>query len=372
MTDPCQKAQWADDLLVQIQRYHRSLHTPLLNFALQSGPKADLCETFPAAAIVLVTEARTAAARALAEDVLSSRAGLARLAAVLDLPFWARRLPPEAFGATAPEAMRRRADDVAFGRRLAAAFPPRCARGAPWADMVMHARAVASDEFAVWMALHTADFDVVRTDVLGAFAWHSVNAQSPGAQHMGRRWRPRQSGFTAAQLAAEWLISLVLRAQKLSSHPAVAEKAPWRADGLEIHLLDTAERLVEEGRAMGNCIATYAARVALGRRALLSVRRGRNRIADVEVRLAPSGGPLLVSELKGPRNCRLPDADEDQILTTLDGAWRAGWIDGQLGGEKRITQRVWKRLLGPYLDTVQGANATIAGVPDDAGVGLAT
>ena len=115
-------------LETQIKRYDRTYRRRLRKLARQSARLGELLYTFPGAAFVLVSGQGTPDQRGEAVRRTVDGRSLQEIAAVLALPAWTRRLPPEAFRrpfAPLPVA-------VDFGRKVVGRMPSDPALTAAW------------------------------------------------------------------------------------------------------------------------------------------------------------------------------------------------------------------------------------------------
>ncbi len=344
-----------------LRRYHPVFRERVRDFARSATRRLDLAVVFPAATIALVTAApgRQAAEAALA--LVDRGAPLKDVAKALDVPMWLRRLPPEAFArplAVMP-------DGEAFARQIASFSPRSRAVSADWLANVAYAAATAGPEFAVWIARQPIHSDTPREvpplRVLAAFAWYSSRNGMPAQAIMSTRWRPDLSFDTAMCAAKVWFNRIRLVTQ--FRHSPVAD--PWLEGGtserLRIEPLLSADDLLAEAKAMGNCIDQYAKRLAADRCRLFSIRTAAGEpVGNIEIAQHPrEAGVLTIHQLKSRHNAPAPPA-----------LWRAahGWLAKQTSlrrefpvivRQPQLDQVVWAGLMAPFVNAT-GPRAHIA------------
>ena len=108
------------DLEALVRRFDPSRRRAVRRLVFSSPRVADLAAVFPGAVYALAVRRGAATRRRRALDLVERGAQLKEVAQTLDLPFWLRRLPPEAFVGSAPRASGH--GDVRSPRRQ----PPAC------------------------------------------------------------------------------------------------------------------------------------------------------------------------------------------------------------------------------------------------------
>ena len=325
---------------------------------LRLSPRlSDLAVIFPGALYAISTPQLPPELRREAFELVLAGAQLKQVAAVLDLPMWLRRLPPEAF--VGPLEPLPQSD--AFARRIVNCLPTTRSESAQWLKTVAFAGVAAHEDFAIWLAhqpVFAGDGDPRRLfAVLAAYAWFSGQPFKPAHSLMIVPWRPEISFETALCASKSWLNRLRLT---LQLKPGVIED-PWlepgEAMGLSFVPLLTADHLLEEAQGMHNCADQYADRIARDRCRLWGVRRRNGqRLATLEVGQHPrEPGILDVVQLKGRHNLPAP----------LE-VWQAAhsWMAAQKGLRRApplvlptrpLDAATWAQLMQPYRTAKTGA-----------------
>lgn len=323
-----------------------------------SSRMVDLARTFPGLLFAVCSAHGSVAARREAVGLVTAGAPMKQVAAVMGLPLWLRRLPPEAFSGS----LERLPRGEAFGRRIVNHLPQSNTESGLWLDSVCFGAHAVHEEFAIWLAGQDQVFaepgDPQRLfAVLGAYAWFSGQPFKPAHSLMIVPWRPEISLETALCAAKSWLNRVRLVVQL---RPGVIDD-PWLQPGeigsLQFVPLVTAGELLEEAQAMHNCADQYADRIVRDRCRLFGVRRrGGVRVATMEIAQHPrEQGFLEIAQLKARHNMPAP----------LD-VWQAAhlWL-GQQKGLRRappallpsrpLDNTSWTQLLAPYRDVKGGA-----------------
>src|SRR5262249_7190863 len=158
-----------------------------------------------AAALAIVTRQRGDPAREEAMRRVETGAPLYAVARALELPFWYRRLPPEAFASAPVKVPQGLCDDSSFGAQILNLLPGVPAALCRWLEAVNTARAVGGDTFALWIgrqkALQSPQSWSLPVAVLALYAWHSQHGERQTALPIGVRWHPGMSLARAAEEA---------------------------------------------------------------------------------------------------------------------------------------------------------------------------
>lgn len=325
---------------------------------LRLSPRmVDLGTIFPAAIYAISDTELSPDTRRQAMELVLSGAQLKEIAAVLGLPMWMRKLPPEAFSGTIP----RLPTAETFTRRIANCMPQTRGESALWLKSIAFAVEAAHDDFAIWVAgqpLFSGETDPRRSlAVLASYAWFSSQPFKPANNLIMVPWRQEISFETALCAAKSWLNRLRLT---LQLRPGVIAD-PWLVAGehksLVFQPLLTAEQLLEEAQAMHNCADQYSDRIARDRSRLWSVRRRNGqRIATLEIGQHPrEAGVLDIVQLKARHNLPAP----------LE-VWQAAhaWMSSQDGlrrapplvlPSRPLDAIAWGTLMLPYRDAKGGA-----------------
>ncbi len=317
---------------------------------MRSSPRlADLAMVFPGAMYALATRHGAAAARLAAMAHNEEGAPLKVVARTLELPFWLRRLPPEAFQVPLPPLP----SSEMFTRRIANRMPQRASEAPFWLASIAFAAQAAHEDFAIWLAEQPLFGETGAPEklfaVVAAYAWFSDVASARAHNLIVVPWRTEIAFDTALCAAKSWLnrIRLVLQLEK----GVIADTwlTPGTAMGYSfVPLLDQRE-ILDEAHYMQNCADQYAERLSRDKCRLFSVRRNGTRVATLEIGPhARETGVLAISQLKGRHN----------IPAAVD-VWQAAhaWLAQQSGlkrlppmvaPERPLNPRTWAELMEPY------------------------
>lgn len=333
----------------QIKRFRRTYRRRLRKLANLAEPLADLVVSFPAAAFALVTEYGTVGQRHEAIKAVKQGLPLKRVAAALGLPFWMRKLPPEALVRHLPAKL---PQDAEFGARLVGMVPMDVDKLGGWLAAVLEAHDACDASFALWVARYPESLppayeaDAVR--LLGVYAWYSEQTGTAAGKLMLQRWNDRVSMKGAVARLQSWWVRL--RQDIFLGENGVAD--PWLAGGsaagYRIRPLLTMADLEAEAEAMSSCVMDYAWKMANGQCRLFSVRRGSARVATVEIGTHPlHAGIPVIAQLYGPDNEPAPDRVWAAVFTWLG---KQGEFDLPCPDETAPVPPVqaWQRLWRPY------------------------
>ncbi len=324
---------------------------------MRSSPRlADLAMVFPGAMYALATRQGPAAARQEAVALVEQGAPLRVVARVLDIPFWLRRLPPEAFQTAIPPLP----SSELFARRIANRLPERNMDAAFWLATVAFSSRAAHEDFALWLAEQPVFAEPGVPEklfpVLAAYAWFSGVASSRAHQLIVVPWRPEIAFDTALCAAKSWLNRIRLVLQLYRGVITDTWLAPGTALGYTFVPLLDQDEILEEAHYMQNCADQYAERLSRDKCRLFSIRRNGTRVATLEIGPhARETGVLAINQLKGRHN----------IPAAVD-VWQAAhaWLATQTGlkrlppmvaPERPLHAGTWEQLMAPYREEKGGA-----------------
>jgi len=285
-----------------LKRFRPEVQNAVRALAARHPRLGELVLSFPALAVKL---ALAGAGRDAAAAMVIAGESLGDIAAAARLPLWTRSLPPEAFAGPVP----RLPLSQDFFRRIAA-HVPKTRQAADWLAAVAFAAVWGDEAFAVWLAREfvrapkpkrgrRARF---RTTLLTLWAWFSRRPGTRASELIDRAWNPAIGVRAALDAAAIWWAAVELFVE-LGDAPLPDVWMPAaEVDGYEFVPLSRAADVLEEARAMENCLRGFGADLADNYVRLWSVRQGSRRIATLRVdcdRRAPL--PRLV-ELEAVRN----------------------------------------------------------------------
>ncbi|NJO34430.1 MAG: hypothetical protein HC869_16185, partial [Rhodospirillales bacterium] len=146
----------------------------------------DLADSFPALLFALATGYATPPLRERAFELVSAGAPLREAADALQLAWWLRKLPPQAFVAPLPPL----STDHDFGLRIAGLIP-RDHRLAPvWLARVAYAHEACGPRYALWLARQD---DLIASAeeffmFMAAWAWFSSQEGPLGHRLLRKPW----------------------------------------------------------------------------------------------------------------------------------------------------------------------------------------
>jgi hypothetical protein len=264
-----------------LRRYPAAVQTAVRAAARLHPHVADLAVSFPALLPALATARRAGDRERLVAAILAGEP-LAIVAAGAGIPFWLRKLPPEAFAGPVPLLP----DDPLFRRQIANHLPD--AKLAPlWLDAVARAARWGHEGLAVWIAreIMRDRKRAKRLNCLNAislWAWYAAHVP-PETSFITRRWHPAMNFETAFGCADGWLTRVALHLNIGTDKFADMWLQPGTFGGYAFVPLDCAQAVAEEAAAMNNCMCNYGYDLAHDRSRLWSMRRNGARVANVSV-----------------------------------------------------------------------------------------
>ncbi len=285
----------------------------------------DLAETFPALLFALVSGYATPAARARVSAMVAAGACLKDAADALELPWWLRRLPPDAFVAPLPKFP----TDSDFALRIGNYLPRDACAARQWFKDVSIAQAAAGADYALWFARHIKP-NVLAEDaalMMGAWAWFSQHPGHLGHTLVRKRWSGEVSPRRALDEFSYWR-----RRLRLVDALGLGIEDCWLAEGtaggLSFVPLRTVADFLDEAHAMENCLDQFADHLLTGHSVVFSIRRGDKRVACVEIGMhdAECTMPSIV-QLRAPKNRR-----------ASPGIWQAtfAWLGSQRLAPRKV------------------------------------
>jgi hypothetical protein len=330
-----------------VSRFDKTIRAAVEQVSASHVYAQDLLWTFPGLlAEIAVTS--DGARRDGAMALVKAGAPLASIARLLGVPFWMRKLPPEAFSAGVP----RLPADAEFGLQIANHLPRQAGHAESWLKTVAAAYAAADATFAVWAAREHARLDAARgvhgIAAIGLYAWFSARPESVAG---GLVARPFQADFSAEQArdhARAWFeeLQMQLYAPARAARFAHVNRAT-NVDGIAFERLATPDALRAEGQRMNHCVGRYGNELACGNSLLYALSEGSERVATLEVRLQPTGRPVLWC-LSGPGNAEVPHRVWSAVTM-----WLARWsqregLQVEAGSFPPSSLKFWIALWKPY------------------------
>jgi len=300
-----QRSARGDVLERRLRRFRPELQPAVRSLARRHSRLADLADSFPALLVALAVPRTGFDARPVIARVVAG-APLVELATCAEIPLWLRKFAPEYFSHGVP----RLPANNDFCRRIVN-HCPRSRKFAPiWLDAVSAAVAWADEPFAVWVARNLVQdrgaLNKYNLRLICLWGWFSGQPQTFAHGLIDRAWSPFMQGKAALEAASNWLAEVTLYANLGDDRIADVWLQPASVDGYDFVPLRTIPEIVEEARAMKNCVRRYGPYLARNSVRLWSIRKDGQRVATVEVS-APSVEPLLnIYELKAARNKDAP------------------------------------------------------------------
>jgi hypothetical protein len=336
----------------RVDRFCPPYRQIIRGMASASPRLADLAVTFPGLAFALATGYGEQVLRERCRAMIESGRPLKDAAGVIGLPFWLKKLPPEAF--TQP--LVSLPSDAEASRRIASHMPAESWRAVPWFRRVLLAGDLSGPGFAMWMAWRTKQAprmrDFNRLVLLSAWSWFSEQPGTFGSQLLRQPFHTAISFRKAMEEAEHWRKRIDL-AVALGDGLRDTWYGHSIVNGYEFVPLTGIESFLAEASAMDNCLDQYGLQVSLQTTRIFSIRKGERCVADVEIGPHEDDGSVLtIKQLRGPANKRAPAA-----------VWQAAYLwlgqqEPRLGtcrpSSSSEARAAAKRIWGPYLSAMSG------------------
>jgi len=340
----------------QLNRFPRSFRKRLRQLSGLDRRLGDLVVTFPAAAFALVSDYGTPDQRGQTVRLVRGGAGLRDVAKELGLPFWTRKLPPEAFRGR----LEGIPDGPVFGARITNFVPEDPHAVADWLTWLIFAARTCDEDFALWVggqrvaARAWSGAGPQALFPLAAYAWFSArDAELAGRDLVERPWAKNLAFTTAAGLAREWVDRVTLTAS-----PKPKRRGPGRysqrngSGGYEFAVLQKRGELYAEGRAMQHCVASYVGLVESGQCLIFSVRLGAQRVATLEVRRRRSPRREFgIVQLQGPCNRPVTPGLRKAVEAWIEKHAIDPMAGATAGGPSvKVDPNRWRTIWRPYVE----------------------
>ena len=334
---------------VQLRRYARSYRRRLRKFAARSREANDLLYTFPAAAFIIGGGHGNPLHRGNAARALVNGASLRNVSCELDIPFWIRRLPPEAFAETIAHVP----CSEAIARKIVNHIPKDPAATAMWFSWVNRANLYCDEEFALWVAKkkfwRASANEAAVLLPLAAYAWYSRTKRTEARGLVDHPWSPGQSISSAEKEARSWFMKIVTEYCGDKRGHSGRWFVTQRVSGFRFVPLTTPEDLQNEGRRMNHCVAMYAAKVAIGECLIYGIRRCNKHVATMEIRPRWQGnGKPDIVQLAGPYNDQVDESICRAAVSWLNRQGKFPFVKKGAGLGLPIDEARWNRLWAPY------------------------
>jgi hypothetical protein len=328
----------------------------ICNMASRAACFEDLAEAFPGMLFALATGYGSLEARRAAVAHIIAGSRLREAAEALGLPWWLRRLPPQAF----TQRLAQVPDEITFSSRIINLLPSTPTLAAKWLDRVLLAYRSCHAEFALWVAKHDRFYTPLARDpalpYLAAWAWHAGRPDTLAGRLVRRRWTPTMSPRRAFDELAAWRKRL-----RLSLTLSSLSREPWLASGsalgYEFVELRTIDDFIAESEAMHNCLDAFADTLESGVCFVFSIREKGVPVADIEIGVHPQDPQVpAIVQLRGPRNRKaIPQIWRAAYTWLGEQAFRPAPAIFMNSTERR---RAWRTLWKPYLATLPATDRT--------------
>ena len=293
---------WLDSRIEkQLLRFPGRHRIAVLALAQRDARLADLALSFPALLFALAVPRHGFEPDMVIKQVQAG-ASIKNMGRLTGLPWWSRRLRPEAF----QDKLERLPDGEPAARQIVNHLPRSTKLAPKWLAAVSSITKWGTPDAAIWIAREmlrsSKAVNVKRLHLISLYAWYSGRPDTLGASLIRNCWRPSMSFATALRHAGDWLESLALYAQL--GDQAIDDVWLSRAsvDGFEFVPLCTADEIRAEALAMQNCVRTLGDGISCNCYRLWSVRCGGTRVATLSVGYRYCDPLLQIAELKGPKN----------------------------------------------------------------------
>ncbi|MEM7621463.1 MAG: hypothetical protein AAF228_13635 [Pseudomonadota bacterium] len=271
----------------------------------------DLLRSFPCVLFALATGFGEVEKRKTAYHLIENGAALKTIAKALNIPWWMRKLPPEAFTeplqALLPESSK-------FCRSIVNYIPQDPKNIASWLHKVCRASQLCGEAFALWVAEHEAIYagynsaskDDSCLELLAAWSWYSQNPDAPAHHLITALWHPNIGLSKAIEAAKSWYnrVKLIIYLGDKGIEDNWLQSGSML--GFDIIPLKTAEDFLIEAEMMGNCLDQYADQVCFQRVRVFSVRQNGTPVANLEIGPHEDDRSMpTLEQLRGPQNARV-------------------------------------------------------------------
>lgn len=323
-------------------------HYEALSFLVKWCDKMrDLLYSFPAAALAIVSGYGEQSEREKAIRLVKKGKPLRLVADALGLPYWMRKVPPEALKYD----LVRFPDDLQFHRYISGAMPSDIDALANWLVWVPEAARLVDNDFAYWIAKQSMlSNDVGTADnllPLALYAWYSGKPGSYAGGFIDTRWDKTMAFDGVLHLVRCWLNKI--RIEVLAGTKGVTNTwlKPGHAHGYDFVPLLTQADLDKEGEVMDHCVASYMYEVVQNNCRIFGIRQRDKHVATLDIRVHEIHEGIPVIE-------QLSAFDNEEAPPEI---WRATfeWLSRQqeynlpdAGSIPDPDEFIWKCLWSPY------------------------
>jgi len=301
---PVQGSARSDLLERQFKRYCPRYQGAVRTLATHHVRVADLALSFPTLLFALAVP-RPGLDPTCAIACAIEGAPLAEVASTADVPFWLRKLPPEAIS----RPIAKLPDSPSFRRQIANHLPSRSIASI-WLQAIADIAGVAHEAIAVWIAREIARekrrAKLDRLHLLGLWAWYCGQPDTFGYSLIRKHWTPDMRMASALEAADDWRTNIKLHLDLGRSPITELWLRPARVCDYDFLPLTSVSQIVDEAFAMKNCLRDHSYHVVHNRSRLWSMRKDGQRVATLSVAIR-YGDPLPnVVQLKAVRNAEAP------------------------------------------------------------------
>lgn len=291
-----------------LERFSPAYRRSIEQLTRRSDRFADLIKSFPGLAFALATCYGAPAARAACRKLVGEGAPLRVAAEALGLPWWMRKLPPEAF----VQPLQQLPFSKDSEHRMATYVPAEPWKAAAWLQRIQIGHALGDEAFGLWIAKQTKNVprnrDTNRWVLLAAYAWYSSRPETFAGRLLRTPFAPSQSLRRAIEEADAWRRRIEL-AVTIGHHIADTWYPASTVHGYDFVPLRTFDDFIAEATAMDNCLDQYGGKMCVTNTRVFSIRLGGNIVADIEIGPHEDDANMPgILQLRGPANRRVPPA----------------------------------------------------------------
>jgi hypothetical protein len=333
-------------LLKQLHRFPKRSRRAIVIVAKRHPALLDLAASFPALLYACTFLGRGEDRARLCNHVINGMP-LRELSRAAGLPWWTRKLPPEAMGeelATLP------CGD--FAERHIINFIPTTVKDLTrWLELVSFAQGVAGDGFALWIAKnfdHCKTRETLELRSLGLWAWYSAKPESFAGGLVLRKWTPAISWSEADNAKGCWFESLQLFLYLGDRHVHYAAQTTPTFGVHSFVALTSAVEIFEECKKLKNCMRTYGGSIFDQSRRFISVRKDGRTVALLCLHEGKGQHSMNIEELAGPRNTGVSQVVAEDVRRWLleQDPFLFKSVVGPF--ECGMSRMLWHRMWKPY------------------------
>ena len=340
----------------RLTRFARPHRAAIESLAVSSPRVEELAETFPGLLFALATGFGGAKRRHEAVRLIHTGALLRDVTDLIGLPWWLRRLPPEAFQSPLDGLP----NGVAFSLRIGNLVPSEPAETRAWLARTLFAHRTVGENYALWIARQKRFPSGVAGEItetlLAAWAWHSRHPDTPAYPLLRTQWSDGIGLRRALEEAKAWS-----RRIDLAVALGTGIEDMWFPGGMcgavEFVPLARLEHFLSEAQAMNNCLDQFADQVRRGRSRVFSIRKAGRIVADIEI--GPHDDDCCVPrivQLRGPRNRRVGPEIWQVALTWLAAQEFRPLPRVNEATDRHRRQQLIRAIWRPLMDDLKGAS----------------